>query len=300
MTGSAQTRSLRKWSSEMLPDVQRLYAASPAKSYGISEAQFARILDEVTNKYLPPGATVAHAREMVCALRVDELVLARGCAAGNDAAWEHFLTRFREKMYGAAYSIAKQDSVARELADSLYANLYGMTEREGERLSKLASYMGRGSLEGWLRTVLAQEYVNRYRSQKRLVSLEEEEEAGKQFVSSSTPPPQNGDARVSAAVDEVLSNLGEEERYCLAAYFLDDRTLADIARSLGVHESTISRKLEKITKGLRSAVISTLVKHGMDRRAAQEALDTDVRDLAVDVRARLGEARKPAPGKGRA
>jgi RNA polymerase sigma-70 factor, ECF subfamily len=236
---------------------------------------------------------------MICALRIDELVLARGCAAGNDAAWEQFLTRFREKMYGAAYSIAKQDSVARELADSLYANLYGMTEREGERLSKLGSYMGRGSLEGWLRTVLAQEYVNRYRTQKRLVSLEEEEEAGHQFVAASTPVPQNGDARVSAAVDEVLANLGEEERYCLAAYFLDDRTLADIARSLGVHESTISRKLEKITKGLRGAVISTLVKHGMDRRAAQEALETDVRDLAVDVRARLGEARKPAPGKSR-
>ena len=299
MTGSAQTRGLRKWSSEVMPDVRRLYAACPAKNYGISEAAFAQILDEVTNKYLPQGATVEDAREMICGLRVDELVLARGCAAGNDAAWEYFLTRFREKMYGAAYSIAKQDSVARELADSLYANLYGMTEREGERFSKLSSYMGRGSLEGWLRTVLAQEYVNRYRSQKRLVSLEEEEEAGHQFVAAKAPVPQNGDARVSAAVDEVLTNLGEEERYCLAAYFLDDRTLADIARSLGVHESTISRKLEKITKGLRSAVVAALVKHGMDRRAAQEALDTDVRDLAVDVRARLGEARRPAPGKGR-
>ena len=299
MTGSAQTRSLRKWSSEITSDVRRLYGESPGQKFGISESQVARILDEVPHKYLPAAATVADAREMVCALRIDELVLARGCAAGNDAAWEHFLTRFREKMYGAAYSIAKQDSVARELADSLYANLYGMTEREGERRSKLASYMGRGSLEGWLRTVLAQEYVNRYRSHKRLVSLEEEEEAGHQFVASSTPPPQNGDSRVSKAVDEVLENLGEEERYCLAAYFLDDRTLADIARSLGVHESTISRKLEKITKGLRAAVIAALVRHGMDRRAAQEALDTDVRDLAVDVRARLGEARKPAPGKAR-
>src|SRR5690242_1347449 len=52
MTGSAQTRGLRKWSSEVMPDVRRLYAACPAKNYGISEAQFAQILDEVTNKYL--------------------------------------------------------------------------------------------------------------------------------------------------------------------------------------------------------------------------------------------------------
>ncbi len=297
MSGSAQTRASHRWSAELMPQVRQLHAASAAQKYAVSEAQLAGILDEVAAKYLPSGAGLEEARALFASLRIDELVLARACAAGNDAAWEHFLTRFREKLYGAAYYIAKEDTVARELADSLYASLYGMSERDGKRMSKLASYMGRGSLEGWLRTVLAQEYVNRYRTQRRLVSLEEEEEAGHQFTASPSAEQHDGDPRVSAAVDDALAGLGEEERYCLACYYLDGRTLAEIARSLGVHESTISRKLEKIAKNLRNAVIAALVRRGMDRRAAQEALETDVRDLAVDVRTRLGRPGQIGTGK---
>jgi len=75
--------------------------------------------------------------------------------------------RYREKLYEMGLHIAREDSAARELADSLYADLYGTVAREGQRVSKLASYTGRGSLEGWLRTVMAQEHVNRYRRQKR-------------------------------------------------------------------------------------------------------------------------------------
>ena len=72
------------------------------------------------------------------------------------------MARYREKLYDIAGYIAKESSAARELADSLYADLYGTTTRDGQRISKLASYTGRGSLEGWLRTVMAQEFVNRY------------------------------------------------------------------------------------------------------------------------------------------
>ena len=120
-------------------------------------------------------------RAFFLSLRVDELALARACAAGNNSAWEIFLTRYREKLYLSALRIAREDSAARELADTLYADLYGTITRDGQRVSKLASYSGRGSLEGWLRTVLAQEYVNRYRRTKRLVSLDEESEEGVQI-----------------------------------------------------------------------------------------------------------------------
>src|SRR5262249_8805784 len=180
----------------------------------------------------------------------------------------------------------------KELADSLYADLYGLRVNGGERISKLGSYMGRGSLAGWLRTVLAQEYVNRYRAGRRLVSLEEQTEAGAQFAAS-TPEPAtaaSSDARLEAATDAALASLGAEEKFVLAAYYLDDRTLAEIARTLRVHESTICRKLEKTAKGLRKAILSELMRAGMSRQAAEEALEADVRDLQVKVRERLASA----------
>jgi len=260
---------------------------------GLTREQFVAILDQIAARYLPAAASPQETAEFYASLRVEELALARACATGHERAWEIFMARYREKLYDIAAYIAKESSAARELADSLYADLYGTTTRDGQRVSKLASYTGRGSLEGWLRTVMAQEFVNRYRRQRRLVSLEEESEDGKEFAAKETEPPAGLDPRVQTATDEALAALQPEERFILASYYLDERTLAEIARTLAVHESTISRKLDKVVKSLRKQVVAKLERKGMSRRQAQEALEVDVRDLRLNLRDRVTQESGP-------
>jgi len=266
-----------------------LHAKSGGEKFGITCEGFAAILCDVAAKYLPETGNEAEARAFLQSLRVEELVLARACANGDNSAWEIFLTRYREKLYQAALRIAREDSAARELADGLYAELYGVNTREGERVSKLASFTGRGSLEGWLRTVLAQEFVNRYRRTKRLVSLDEEIEEGAQFAAREPEASSSGDSRLESCTDEALAALSSEDRLVLAAYYLDGRTLAEVARMTGVHESTISRKLDKLAKSLRKKIVAGMMRLGVDRRAAEEALEVDVRDLQVNIRRSLGQ-----------
>jgi RNA polymerase sigma-70 factor (ECF subfamily) len=271
---------------ELLAD---LHARSGCEKIGLTRESFAVILCEVGSKCTTVATSETEIRAFFLTLRVDELALARACAAGSDPAWEIFFTRFREKLHLAALRIAREDSAAHELADTLYADLYGTNLREGQRVSKLASYTGRGSLEGWLRTVLSQEYVNRYRRTKRLVSLDEESEEGVQFRAPDPDPIPSADNRLAQATDEALAFLSGEERTVLSAYYLDGRTLAEIARMLGVHESTISRKLDKLAKSLRKQIVAALVRRGMSRRQAEEALEVDVRDLQVDIRRSLAQ-----------
>jgi len=277
--------------SELLAELQ---AKSGCEKIGLSGESLAAVLCDVAAKYLPAGATQTEVETFLLTLRIEELALARACAAGHNAAWEIFLTRYREKLYQSALRIAREDSAARDLADTLYAELYGTGTREGERVSKLASFTGRGSLEGWLRTVLAQEFVNRYRRTKRLVSLEEEGEEGSQFAAPEPEPVPYPDARLESATDAALASLSSEERLVLAAYFLDGRTLAEIASILGVHESTISRKVDKLAKSLRKKILATMMQRGMARRQAEEALEVDVRDLRVDIRRSLAQESPPA------
>jgi RNA polymerase sigma-70 factor (ECF subfamily) len=260
---------------------------------GLSREQFGVILNEVAAKYLPADASAREKAELYSSLRVEELALARACAAGQERAWEIFMGRYREKLYDIAAYIAKESSAARELADSLYADLYGTTTRDGQRTSKLSSYTGRGSLEGWLRTVMAQEFVNRFRRHRRLVSLDEENEDGAQFAATGPEPVIAVDPRVEASTDEVLSRLSAEERFILASYYLDGRTLAEIARTLAVHESTISRKLDKLAKSLRKQILNALERKGMSRRQAAEALEVDVRDLRLNIRGRVAQETGP-------
>jgi len=266
-----------------------LYARSGADGFGISPEQFATLIEEVATKSLPAAALAPAKIEFSKTLRLEELVLARACAAGNERAWEVFLLRYREKLYDIARQITREDSTGRELADSVYADLFGTRIREGNRVSRLTYYGGRGSLDGWLRTVLAQEYVNTYRKQRRMVSLDEESEEGVQFAATVSEPVVVAYPRLENAIDEALRALEAEERFILASYFLDGGTLAQIARALSVHESTISRKIEKLTKGLRKQIVKNLVRQGMSRRQAEEALSADVRDLALDIRASLAQ-----------
>ncbi|HEV8180759.1 MAG TPA: sigma-70 family RNA polymerase sigma factor, partial [Candidatus Angelobacter sp.] len=236
-----------------------LYERSGGERYGLTLQAFGVVLEQVAVKYVPQ-ASQQQKLEFWRDLKLEELALARACAAGHDAAWQAFLTRFREKLYDIARGITKEDSSARDLADSLYADLYGTSERDGCRVSRLNFYMGRGSLEGWLRTVLAQEFVNRYRKTKRLVSLEEQAEDGVQFSAAAPSSPTSPlDSRLGAALDEALGQLADEDRLVLASYYLDDRTLTEIGRVVGVHESTISRRLEKLLKTLRKQVLAGLV-----------------------------------------
>ena len=272
-----------------------LYAASGGARYGVAAEAFAALLETIVTQ---AGESSEKRRESLWrGLHLEELALARGCAAGNEYAWEVFLTRYRAKLYESARSIARNDVAGRELADSLYAELFGLSEREGVRKSKFDYYTGRGSMEGWLRTLLAQEWVNRYRKQKRLVSLEEENEAGRQFAAPAaameTAAPAVESSAAGKAAEAALAALQAEERFILASYFLDQRTLAEIGKTLGVHESTISRKVEKLAAALRKDILGRLQASGMSRRQAEEAMELDVRDLAVDVRARL-QVKAPA------
>jgi RNA polymerase sigma-70 factor, ECF subfamily len=272
--------------SELLPE---LFAKGGCEKIGLSREAFAAILGDVAAKYLPASADADAARTFLVLLRVEELALARACAAGDNTAWEIFLIRYREKLYQAALRVAREESAARDLADTLYAELYGTGSRGGERVSKLASFTGRGSLEGWLRTVLAQEFVNRYRKTKRLVSLEEEGEEGAQFAAPQPEPVAHVDSRLELATDSALGALSAEERMVLAAYYLDGRTLAEIARILSVHESTISRKVDRLAKSLRKKILAGMMQQGMTRRQAEEALDVDVRDLRINIRRSLAQ-----------
>jgi RNA polymerase sigma-70 factor (ECF subfamily) len=268
------------------------YAESGAARFGIDVAGLASLLAEALNQR---GTAEPETKAALESLRLEELVLARACMAGHEGAWELFLTRYRGAMYEVAYKVARDEAAGRALADSLYAELYGLTGHGEVRASKLRYYLGRGSLAGWLRTVLAQEYINQYRRTRRETSLEAAVEDGAQFAASE-PDQSCADPRVDAATTAELESLEAEQRFLLASYYLDRRTLAEIARLLRVHESTVSRKLERATAGLRKGIRKRLMQSGMTARQADEAMqDVDVRDLQVKVSESLRQDRGGLP-----
>jgi RNA polymerase sigma-70 factor (ECF subfamily) len=263
-----------------------LWRECEAKAWGLPRIEFDSILNRTgaaQNFGLEPEETATRARQAAWfrIIKLNDLLLAKACVAGNERAWEHFVAVYEKVLIRAAIAIAGNDTEGRDLASQLYAELYGLSTRDGQRRSPLDSYKGRGSLLGWLRTTLAQRHVDRFRQNRCEVPLKELDVAAPtaEFM---TPPAEL--KMLSESVEEALRRQPSEERFLMASYYLDGRTLAEIARVIGVHEATVSRKLHRAIDGLRKQVIRNLESFGLSRRAAREALGTDPRELEIQLR----------------
>ncbi len=255
----------------------------------LTKAELAGVLLAIGAKYhygLAPE--VQATRRQVCAfwrsLQLRELALAHACALGRDTAWQQFLARYREPLTRAAIGITGSASLGQELADSLYSEMFGLTGRDGERRSPLASFAGRGSLLGFLRTTLAQRHVDHHRRTHRESPIEEKDFA----AATPDPVPTAGTlSGLGKSLTAALQSLEAEERFLLSSWFLDQRTLHEIAKVLRVHEATVSRQLKRLTSRLHKELLKNLQASGMSRRAAEEALGIDPRDLTINLRSLL-------------
>jgi RNA polymerase sigma-70 factor len=230
-------------------------------------------------------------------LHLGDLALACACSAGNSAAWEHFVAEYRHVLYRAAAAIAGE-ARARDLADSLYAELYGLREREGERRSLFDYFHGRSKLATWLYAILAQRHVDEFRRSQKLESLDDPPGEGPAERTALDPPPDAERERylamMQAAVTAALDALEARDRLRLAYYYADGLTLAEIGKLLGEHEATASRKLERTRADVRACVEAAL-REGRKLSEAQVRLCYDYArekwPFDLTIRLRSGQVR---------
>jgi len=269
--------------------IQELWLAADAETCSLTREEFSAALAAIGAKYhygLPHETrpTPAHEAAFYRALRLPELALAQACALGRESAWQRFLKLYRAPLTQAAIAITGSATLGHDLADSLYAELFGLTERGGRRNSPLASYSGRGSLLGWLRTTLAQRHIDHHRRIHRESPLDDLDPTAPACTTAPVPAEL---AQLTHAIQRTLEALPPDDRFLLASYFLDRKTLLQIAHLLHVHEATISRKLKRLTADLRKQLLRNLQSGGLSKRAAEEALGADPRDLEINLRTLL-------------
>jgi RNA polymerase sigma-70 factor len=276
--------------------VAELYQASGAGRWGVSAEAFESRIDACVAHALDGGAdSPADVNRILNGLHIEDLALAMACEAGQAVAWELFASQYRPVLQRAAAAIDPTGRAA-DLADGLFADLYGADVRDGERRSLFRYFHGRSRLGTWLRAVLAQRHIDRVRQDRRTESLDDHD---------SLPARGNGDAhpdhaRFTAAMDGALRRaidaLPARDRLLLGCYYVQEMTLAAIGRMLKEHEATVSRHLTRIRRELRERVESELRRaHAMDDAAVAECFRAVSADAGpLDLRELLGPAAAPS------
>lgn len=246
-----------------------LYAQAHAGRWGLSRDRFTAALERSSEKALSSGALVSEKVEQYLrGLHLEDLALATACLENREAAWEHFVSAYRGYLRSAASAVLRCSSAAPEacdLADSLFAELYGLTDGPGRERSLFRYFHGRSSLKTWLRAILAQRHIDAIRAGRRFESLDDEESksaAPKNVPSVASPPAdphrERYVARFVRALHEAIISLDSRDEQRIRLYYAQQQTLAEIGRQLGEHESSVSRNLDRIRLALRRAVEENL------------------------------------------
>jgi RNA polymerase sigma-70 factor, ECF subfamily len=243
--------------------IRRVSLRGHADRWGLPADTLSATLRESVNAWgrslgAPPAA--AAVAQYLDGLNAEDLVLACACRAGIANAWDHFVTQYRPMLQGAARALVHDELRARDLADSLYAELYGLEERDGERRSLLGYFHGRSSLRTWLKSVIAQRFVDDYRAHQRAAAIGEAaaREVSFEALATGDDPPEPDRARYVAALGEAIANalaeLKPRDRMRLNFYHLEELTLKEIGGIMDEYESSVSRRLTRTRLHLRRRI----------------------------------------------
>src|SRR5688572_10227419 len=263
----------------------RVYRDSGAERWGVTQDLFAQALDRSTAKaFAGRNPTPSEIERYHASLHLKDLALACACADGNNDAWDYFVAELRPALYRAADAIDRTGA-ARELADAIYGELFSK--------SLFRYFHGRSSLATWLRSLLSQRYIDRYRETRRLEPLPEVERSA--HVG---PPPTPERATYVDAMQAVLTAamaaLSPRDRLRLGCYYAQKLALVQIGHLTGESEATVSRQLARTRREVGDDVKRRLrVDHQLSDAEIAECISSVSDDPGtLDLSLLLGDRKK--------
>jgi RNA polymerase sigma-70 factor (ECF subfamily) len=191
-------------------------------------------------------------------LHGEDLYLATACSEGREAAWILLEREHRAPVRDSCQYYVRRWDDALELADLVWTSLC-LPGRGGR--PRIASYDGLCSLGTWLRTIVIRRAIN-YRKKRA-------QSAAPLDASFDLPDDkvESGDARSSQQqMEPFLKNsllaacesLDAADCRLLVWRFEEGLQLGEIARRLGVHQSTVTRRIDRICECIRRSATESL------------------------------------------
>ena len=325
-------------------DLDAIYARCEETypEFGLPREDFKEAVIGAVDKYLVGFAkegeipTAHEIRKFISELQELDLYLTLACARGNEQAWWQFDRQYGSFIVRLAHQLVGRGMDANEVIDSVYVELYGTKTMDGVPQSKFRTYTGRGTLRGWLRTVISHAAVDLYRGRQNEIPLEEWSKSGDERPEGQAWRTDAHGSEISmlenvarkryrfvtiAALDKSLETLDARETLLLLYYHVEGLKLREIARIVEaptssirlwfqrrskrqgssptrVHESTVMRWLEKVYRKVSDRFRSELKdKHGLNPAEINICLDIATEDFGQGVGFDLERAENKGSGK---
>jgi RNA polymerase sigma-70 factor len=268
---------------ELSDPIASLWRAAVEKhgDLGLSCAAFEARIQTTVSRYLGDHEHPGDAVRALSILNTSDLYLAMSCAHGSDAAWRRLRLLYGKYLVDL-FRWMDRPHKAQEEAENLIADLF-LPDQSGQ--SRIASYDGRSSLVTWLRVIVSHRVIN------------ERQRKGRGGQSTADLPELPDRSTIAEMEDRLESNrylpavrhclaqacrhLSDHERLILLWRFDEERQLGEIARLTSIHQSTVTRQIERTLKRMRAELETLLASEfKLSRPVIQECLSLLVRHNA--------------------
>jgi RNA polymerase sigma-70 factor (ECF subfamily) len=170
----------------------------------------------------------------------DEAIIECVQAGRGQEAFERLVPAYRRRVFGLAYSILRDRAAAEDLAQEVFVKLWQVLPR----------YDGRAQLSTWIYAITRNAAVSALRARRRSVSLSDAAVMSEVEALASEPAAEPGDPELRRRIEA----LPEKQRQAVTLYYLDERTVEEVAEMMGLPPNTVKTHLHRGRARLAAAL----------------------------------------------
>jgi RNA polymerase sigma-70 factor (ECF subfamily) len=170
----------------------------------------------------------------------DEAIIQCVQAGRGQEAFERLVPAYRRRVFGLAYSILRDRAAAEDLAQEVFVRLW----------QALPRYDGRAQLSTWIYAITRNAAVSALRARRRSVSLSDAAVMAEVEALAAEPAAEPGDPELRRRIE----SLPEKQRQAVTLYYLDERTVEEVAEMMGLPANTVKTHLHRGRASLAAAL----------------------------------------------
>jgi RNA polymerase sigma-70 factor (ECF subfamily) len=170
----------------------------------------------------------------------DEAIIQCVQAGRGQEAFERLVPAYRRRVFGLAYSILRDRAAAEDLAQEVFVKLW----------QALPRYDGRAQLSTWIYAITRNAAVSALRARRRSVSLSDAAVMAEVEALAAEPAAEPGDPELRRRIE----SLPEKQRQAVTLYYLDERTVEEVAEMMGLPANTVKTHLHRARASLAAAL----------------------------------------------
>jgi RNA polymerase sigma-70 factor, ECF subfamily len=169
----------------------------------------------------------------------DEVPLVERARSGDAEAFRQLVDRHRDRAYGLALRIVRSAVDAEDVAQEAFVRAW----------LALPRFRGESSFTTWLHRIVVRRAFDRFEQMKRRRGREIDLDAvAEQAVSGGGDPSATLRSR---RLELLIATLGPMQRAAVTLFYYEDRSVEEVAHTLGVPENTVKTHLSRARAALR-------------------------------------------------